>query len=61
MHLKPLVKRVDRMERHQDNSAFQAAWDASCDREGWPRCSIGDARCLEDLLAELRQDEGQDA
>ena len=58
MSWKSLTTRVARVEQRRNHQDFQAAWDAFCDDAGWPRFSIGNARCLEDLLAELRRDEG---
>lgn len=53
MNLRNLTTRVSRIEQHRGQFAFQASWDRTCDQQEWPRSSLGDATCIEDLLRQL--------
>lgn len=57
MNLKTLASRLARIEGQRNNRRYQAAWDEFCDRAGWPRSSVGDASCIEDLLQGLDADD----
>ena len=57
MNLKTLASRLARIEGQRNNRRYQLVWDDFCDQVGWPRSSVGDASCIEDLLQGLDADD----
>lgn len=55
MNLRTLASRLARIEGQRNNQRYQAAWDEFCDRAGWPRSSVGDATCIEDVLLGIEE------
>lgn len=57
MSIRSLSSRLARIEAQRDNRTYQAAWDAACRQLGWTPIDVGDARCIEDLLLNLQEDD----